>query len=266
MRETRVRVKRQRPTALTWSVALAATMLAVYALTWTAAGARSRGWANAGPRVTEQLSLEGLEGWCVTLGAYPDAARARVAASEDADRGSAGRVYEAEGAWRVLGALYASERQAQGFARSMAEAGRTEAGVLKLSIQPAALRVTAPRDRIASIVAADGLLREQALQLSDMAAQVDRGALQPESARALCALKATEAERLAAQMRQPGAAKTEGLEAALAGAVDALARALGDLAASPPRAAATLSGALRLAGIDAFIALGDIRDRLVNGA
>ena len=258
MKETRVWVRRERPTALAWSIALAVTMLAVYTLTWTAARPRAA-QVSAAPRVTREVALEELEGWCVTLGAFEDAARARVEAAGCAGRGAAGCVVEAEGAWHVLGAMYDSEREARRMADRLREKDGLQAEVLPLRAEALRLRVTAPEPQIEQIEAADALLAEQTVRLADMALQLDRGQLQPDAARTLCALTATEAQAAAEKLSLfPGAAD-DPLCAGLTRRLTALAAQLNAVAQTRQTAPAALSGMIRLAGIDDFIGLAELR-------
>ena len=260
MKESRVRVRRERPTALAWSIALAVTMLAVYALTWTRAKPDAAAQVSASPRVTQVLELEALEGWCVALGAWPDAERARVEAAGCAAQGAAGRVYESDGAWRVLGAIYPSERQAQSVAALM----EGEVGVLRFEAKPVSLRVTAPERHIEWLREADGLLRDQAEQLSSIAAQLDRGELQLDAARTLCALAATRSGALLEKLEGIGSPDRKGYCGALTSALDDLSKALRAIAGRSSETQTVLAGKLRLAGIGAFIDLMAMREGLLK--
>lgn len=264
MSRTRVRVRRETPSALAWSIALAVTMLAVYALTWQAAGTRVTAQVSASPRVTRKLELSGMEGWCVTLGAWPDAGRARVEAAAGTGRGSAGRVFEAEGVWQVLGAMYPTRQQASSVAATLREGGQEAAGVLALTVPPVTLRITAPEAQIALIDASDRMLLEQAQQLGNMATRLDRGELQPEAVQTLCALASTEARQLAEQLSRSGGAGAGDLCGMQSAALSALSARLDDAAASAPLGATALSGQLRLAGIDTCIHLSQMRDTLLG--
>ena len=264
MKETRVWVRRERPTALAWSIALAVTMLAVYALTWTAA--QPEAWsAAAAPRVTREIVLEGVEGWCVTLGTFPDASRARVEAAGCAARGAAGGLYEADGAWQVLGAMYDSEAQARRAAKKIGDEDDLEAGVLPMAAEEVRLRVTAPQTQIELIEAADGLLREQVGQLGDLAVQLEKGRVQPEAVKTLCALTATEAAAMAEKLNVFPGAPEDALCAALMERLEALSEQLNAVAETRQTALAALAGMVRLAGIDDFMGLSAMRAALLAG-
>ena len=248
MNGRRVRVRRERPTAVAWALALAVTMLAVYVLTLTAALPDPATQTAAAPRVSRPLTLPPLRGWCVTLGSYPTPAAARMAAAGYAGSGAAGIVRRSEAGWQVLGALYDSENQARRVADHLREAEAIEAGILPLSADEVRLRITAPEDQIEAIAEAAALLKTQAEQLHDLAAQLDRATLQPEAARSLCALSATEAEALCARLAEP----KEDLCADLAKALIRLSGHLNDIAQSKPP---DLPGTLRRAALDDFLQL-----------
>lgn len=247
MNGTRVRVRRERPTALAWALALAVTMLAVYVLTLTAALPEPARQTAAAPRVARALELPPLEGWCVTLGGFPTPDEARMAAAGYAGSGAAALVYRSEQGWQVLGAQYDTQKQAERVAARLRDSEGIDAGVLRLSAEGLRLRITAPEDRVEAIAEAAALLKAQAGQLQALAAQLDRGELQPEAARTLCALAATEAGHLSARL-SPG---DDPLCAALSEALDRLSLHLDEIA----RSREPLPGMLRRAGLDDLLQL-----------
>lgn len=262
MRETRVRVRREAPTALAWSVALAVTMLAVYAVTWTAARPVTAEYASASPRVTREVTFEGIERWCVTLGTWKDAGQARVEAAGCAARGAAGFVHESDGAWQVLGAMYDTEAQARRVARKLKDEDGLDADALPMTANEVKLRITAPEAQIELIEAADALLCDQIAQLNTLAAQLDREQIQPEAVKTLCALAATEASATAEKLNVfPGAADNA-LCSALTGRLKALSAQLTAIAQTQQTAPAALSGMLRLSAIDAFMGLAGVRENI----
>lgn len=234
-------------------------MLVVYVLTLNASTPEVSQSVSAAPRITRRITLEALEGWCVTLGRFDDADTARVEAAGYAARGAAGVVMPMDGAWQVLGALYGSEKQARRMAEKLKGEGTADADVLALTAGAVELRITAPENQIDLIAASDGLLRDQVGQLAALAQRLDRGEVQSEAAKTLCALSATESGELAAKLRAcPGAAEN-GLCASLIDGLETLSRRLKDVVNSPNAAAASVSGMLRLVGIDTFTDLRDIR-------
>lgn len=253
----RVRVRRERPTALALAVALCLTMLVVYVMTLDAKSPRGRvseaaSLADA-PRVTREIALEPLSGWCVSMAACASPREARLQASAWAGRGAAGCVRQLEGAWRVLGALYDSRKEAERIVRRLNDEDGIPAEALPLEAEGLTLRVTAPGDQIDAVAGADALLRAQTRRLGETALQLDRGEISPDAARALTALAATEASRMAERLAAIPGAGENGLSAGLLKGLEALARMQADLAHSAPGDATSLSGLLRCAQIECFL-------------
>ena len=240
---TRVRVRRERPTALAVAVALCVTMLVVYVLTLDAKGPDVVQSMAAAPRVTKEIALDDLSGWAVSMAACDSRQAARLQASAWVGRGAAGCVRELDGAWRVLGALYDTRKEAERIAGRLSEEAGIPAEAIHLEAKGLTLRVTAPAAQIDSLAGADALLRAQLKQLGDVALQLDRGQISPDAARALCALAAV-----------PGAAENR-LCAGLIGQLRDMAQ-MQDAAAKADRADSTaLSGMLRCARIEGFMGL-----------
>lgn len=262
MNGARVRVRRDRPSAVAWSVALATTMLAVYVLTLNASLPDAVERVSAAPRVTREIELEPLEGWCVSLGRFSTAEQARIEAAGYAASGAAGCAWQVDGAWHVLGTMVATEKEAERAARRLREENDIEADALRLSAEGVKLRITAPELQIELIKAAAAALREQAAQLSDMARQLDRGELQPEATRTLCALAATETGELGKRLAAIPGADENALCASLIDALARLSVGLQEIAGSGRSSAPALSGMLRMAGIDSFLNLKAAQDVL----
>ena len=265
MRRGRIQVRRERPTALSWSIALTVTMLVFYVLTLQSGRQEVVETVAPAPRVTRTVALEAVEGWCVSLGQYPNEDSARMEAAGYVSRGSAGFVFESDGKWHVLGAMYEGERDAGRVAARLQREGFGEAAVLPLTADALTLRITAPDQQIDAIAAVDAALLGQIRQLGVLALQLDRGEIRPDGARTLCAVAQGEVgEAGRALARIPGASDN-GLCAALVGAADGLAGQLGALAESGQDAPAALSGMMRLIQIDTFLRLRTIRAGLVSG-
>lgn len=258
MKENSVYVRRERPTALALAIALAVTMLVVYVLTLDAIGPDAVESVSAAPRVTREIEFAEMEGFCVSLGRYDSADQARAEAAAFTDRGAAGRVWESGGRFHILGAMYDARRQAERVAETME--GGIPAEVVALHADAVRVRVTAPDRQIDLIVAADGLLRDSAWQLSTIARQLDRGEIQPESALTLCALSASEARGLREKLACIPGVEGSPLCAALMGALDQTAQRLEDIRNAPGGAA--LPGLVRLAAIDTFIDLMALQEGL----
>lgn len=252
MKLTRVRVRRERPTALALAVALCVTMLVVYVLTLDVKGPDVVESMAAAPRVTREIAFEPLSGWAVSMAACESPQAARLQASAWVGRGAAGCVREMDGQWHVLGALYDSRKAAERIAKRLSEEEGISAEVVPLEVKGLSLRVTAPEAQIESLAGADALLRQQVKQLGEVALQLDKGEINPDAARALCALAATEASELADTLAAIPGAGENALCAGLIGQLRDMAN-MQDTAAKSTRADATaLSGMLRCAQIEGF--------------
>ena len=264
MGTTQVRVRRERPTAAAWALALLLTMLVVFALTLGATAPDAVESVSAAPRVTRQVVFAAMERWCVSMGRYEDAGRARIEAAGCASGGGAGMVQQIDGGWHVLGAMYASERAAKRVAGRL-EAKGFPAEVLRLRADRVELRITAPERQIEAIAAADAALRDRVKQLDDMALQLDHGELQTDGARTLCALACTETDQTRQALAMQSGASESGLSAALVEALEALSAQLRDISDSGQTSRVALSGMLRLAEIDAFLRLRALQQALGAG-
>lgn len=265
MKGRQVSVRRERPTALAWAVALAVTMLVVYVLTLNASLPDAVESVSAAPRVTQTIELEALEMWCVSMGRWDSAESARVEAAGFTARGAAGCVHEIDGAWYVLGAMYDTERAAKRVAARLRDGEGTEAEVLRLEADGVTLRVTAPDQQIDAIGAADAALRAQVDRLGGIALQLDRRELEPDAARTLCALASTEVLEAGGRLSDMPGARENALCAALIGRAEALSGQLDGIAASAQTSGGALSGMVRLIQIDAFLGLRDLRRGLLSG-
>lgn len=245
---------------LAWSIALTVTMLAVYVLTLSASRPDAVESVSAAPRVTREIDLAAMEVWCVSLGRWPTEAQARVEAAGYASSGAAGFAWQADGAWRVLGAMYAAERDAERAAERLRTKNDIQAEALRLRAERVKLRVTAPELQIDLIAVADEALRGQAESLSAMALQLDRGEIQPEAARALCAVAASEVGELGKRLSGIPGAGDNRLCAGLIDALSRLSRHLSEIAGGRQTAAPALSGMLRMAGMDSFFSLKAVRE------
>lgn len=261
MREETVYVRRERPTALALSIALAVTMLVVYVLTLDAIGPDVVESVSAAPRVTREIEFAELEGFCVSLGRYDSADQARAEAAAFTDRGAAGRVWEFGGRFHILGAMYDARRQAQRVAETLEDGISAE--VIGLHAEAVRMRITAPDRQIDLIVAADGLLRDSVWQLNGIAGQLDRGEIQPESALTLCALSATEARGIWEKLSCIPGVEDSALCSTLMDNLTRFGDRLEDVK-SDPGGSAALSGRIRLAGIDTFIDVMALQESLTQ--
>lgn len=250
----RVRVRRDRPSALSWALALAVTMLAVYLITLGATGEEAAEDASSGVRVTREIELRELTAYFADMGVHADEWRARVAAAEYAGRGAAAVVYEDADGFHVLGAGYVLEADARRIAERLGGQEDIEAGVLALSGQKRSLRVTAPEADVEAIIDADRVLRAQLSQINTLALQVDRGEVPASSARTLAKVAASEARSARRKLEQIDGGADQPVCAQLAGMLLRLEENLG-AAAQRNLSAAEISGKLRCCHVDGTIRL-----------
>lgn len=259
--QTRVKVRRERPSALSWAIALAVTMLAVYLMTLgVSAGDSARQASASRERVTREIAFEGMEQYFADLGTYDDPTRARIAASELAERGAAGVVIEEDG-WHVLGAGYALEADAARIAGQLSQQEGLSAGVRKRSAEGVSLRITAPEADVDAIAAADRILRAQLKQIASMALQVDRGEISAASARTLAAVSRSELDGSREALAAVSGAAENPVCAGLLSQLDSLCAAL-DAVARGSLSGASLSGALRCCHVSGTLALIDFLNGL----
>lgn len=250
----RVRVRRDRPSALSWALALAVTMLAVYLITLSAPGAQEAEDASSGVRVTREIDFQGLTVYFADMGVYPDEWQARVAAAEVAGRGAAASVYGDAAGFHVLGAGYALEADAKRIAERLGEQEGIGANVLSLSAPTVSLRVTAPEGDAEAIADADRILRAQLDQLNTMALQVDRGEISHASARTLARVASSEARSARKRLEEIDGGADQPVCAGLVAQLKRLEENLGAVTGKNTDGAA-LSGRLRCCHVDGTLAL-----------
>ena len=257
--QNRVRVRKERPAALAWAVALCVTMLVVYVLTLNASRPDVVESMAAAPRVTKEIEFEPLTGWCVSMATCASDQEARLAASAYSSRGAGGYVAQLDGTWRVIGAVYESEKDARRIAGRLASEERIDAEALKLEAEGVKLRITAPQAQIDAIAGADALLRNETRQLGQVALQLDRGEIRPDGARSLCAVAAEDAAEASRTLSGIPGAADNALCAGLIARLDALSEMQSALAASTGDRGATLSGMMRCAQIEGFLGQRDLQ-------
>lgn len=248
----RVRVRRERPSAVAWAVALCVTMLAVYVVTLNAGGPDVVESVAAAPRVTRELEFEALRGWCVCMARCDTDQAARLAASAYGSRGAGGYVAQLDGAWLALGAAYESEKDAARIAARLKNEAGVAAETLRLEAPRVTLRVTAPQAQIDAIADADARLRRQTWRLGELALQLDRGELRPDAARALFAVSSQEAAGAAQTLADIPGARDNALCAGLIERLEMLSGMLRTLSDSKAQGA-TLSGMVRCAQLENFV-------------
>ena len=249
--QNRVRVRRDHPSALTWAVALAVTMLAVYLITLSAPAEEKAEDATTGVRVTRELDFESLTVHFADLGCHADELQARVAAAGYADRGAAGVVYQDAEGFHVLGAGYALEADAKRIAERLGGQEEIETCVLTLSAPALSLRVTAPEEDVEAIAEADRVLRTQLSQLNTLALQVDRGEVSAASARTLAKVAQAEVRTARKRLEAISGGSDQPVCAALIEMLSALENDLSQASGT----GAVLSGQLRCCHADCALRL-----------
>ena len=252
----KVRVRRDRPTALSWAVALAVTMLAVYLITLSAVpeAEDAAGSSGQSERVTLEATLEGVERYFADLGCHADASEARIAAAQLAQRGAAGVIWTDAAGNHVLGAAYALEADAARIAARLAERESLPADVLRLSAGSVTLRITAAEADAEAVVQADRTLRAQLAQTAGMALQVDRGELPAASARTLAAVSASELDAARKALSAVPGGADDAVCAGLSARLEALSESLKALSKGRDSGAA-LSGRLRCCHVAGVLSL-----------
>ena len=249
--QNRIRVRRDRPSALSWSIALAVTMLAVYLVTLSAPAEKKAENVSSGMRVTQEINFESMTMHFADLGCFADESQARIAAAGFVNRGAAGIVYSDAAGHHVLGAGYALEADAKRIAERLGQQENIETGVLTLTAPPLSLRVTAPEEDVNAIVEADRMLRMQLNQLSTLALQVDRGEIFAASARTLTKVAAAEVRTARKNLEKITGSADQPVCAAMISLLASLEENLSDVGGD----GAILSGRLRCCHADCALKL-----------
>ena len=148
----RVRVRRDRPSAPAWAVALAITMLMVYLATLIPGKNLRAQSAFATPRITREITFGAVEAYLVSLCSGASGEEARLLASAYTGKGAAGYIYESKEGWHVIGAAYSEEREAVRVAGRLAGEELPDVQVICLSAPRIDLRVTGPEIQIDAII------------------------------------------------------------------------------------------------------------------
>ena len=128
----RVKVRRERPAAAAWALAVLLTALFVFLIARGAGTQSGEETPESAPRRAYALTFAPLETHLVQFGAYEDALSARIEAARYMPRGAAGYVLEGS-LYRVIGAGYDSRQDAQGVCERLREEEGMEASVYSLS-------------------------------------------------------------------------------------------------------------------------------------
>lgn len=219
----RVKVRRERPAAAAWALAVLLTALFVFLIARGAGTQSGEETPESAPRRAYALTFAPLETHLVQFGAYEDALSARIEAARYMPRGAAGYVLEGS-LYRVIGAGYDSRQDAQGVCERLREEEGMEASVYSLSSGEVELTIQGTQAQVEALTQAETALRNAAAQLNETAFGYDRGELSSEDARNRLAIIAASV-RQAHQALSQAAAHTEN------SSIDAFLSILSDLAA-----------------------------------
>lgn len=258
--ERRVRVRKARPGALPWALALVAAVLAVSLAVLPGREPEVRTELASGRvAVVGEVTLEGVEIYLIALCGYDSEGDARIAAAPLAQRGAAGCLRRDGDGWQVLLAGYATrEEAAEETARLKEEA--VEATVVVLRTAPVHLRITGREANTRALQEALEWLERYPEQAAVMAAQLDRGELSDASARILAAAARTEALTHARYLNAEGLTQNP-VCAALAAQLERLAEGLRTVESAMETGAA-LSGRLRACHVESVLARVDFMEQL----
>lgn len=228
------------------SVALMAAMGLVYLCTMQPPEAMPA----AAERLTQTVELQALSGTALQMDTCETAQQARVSAARLTGRGSAGYVHQ-DGGYRVLGIMTETREEAEQMQKRLSDSGIL-VELMDCSGQSLTLKVTAEARHIESLTAAIHAVDMAALQPGRIAQQLDAGEIDGDRARGLVAMLVRDAETAQADFRDAGAqgALSEGLDALLERAIDALTPLTEDAAADDVR----LAGEVRCAGMAVWFA------------
>ncbi len=252
--QNRVRVRRERPSALSWALALAVTMLAVYLITLSVPDGERVEDAASDVRVTREIDLSGVTMHFASMGTYPDEWQARIAAAERASQGAAGVVYQDQDIWHVLGAGYDLEADAKRIAARLSSEENMDAAAIALSAPKISLRITAPEGDAEAIADADRVIRMQLKQLNTLALQVDRGEISYASARTLARVAASECREARKRLEAVSGSENQPVCAGLIGQLRRLEGNLSQVTKGRVEAA-ELSGRIRSCHVDGMLQL-----------
>ena len=202
-KNARVRVRREKPSALAWALALMLTMLCVYLLTLGIPAAPEASIASSGdaPRVTEEVSFPAVEAHFVSLGRFDTATEARIEAARYVPRGAAGYVLETVDGFLVLGAAYEDKAEAESVARALSQSEGLSCGVYTECADGVRLRITASEADIALVADTEALLRGLAAETRSLALGLDGGETEAGAARTLLNLAASRLEDALSRLR-----------------------------------------------------------------
>ena len=180
----RIRLRRNRPSALAAALALMLTMFSVFLIT-QAAGDRDNRTASAGGYGTADIHMEGMQVQLEVLGRYDDAMEAQIAAAQCLAGGGAGIVVP-DGEKHAV--VYAAHADADSYT---ARAGNEHSAHI-VSGGGLTMRASGSAAQIAALQQAVDFLRTLAVQTGSLAASLESGGTDAGSMQALISVYLTQ--------------------------------------------------------------------------
>jgi len=180
----RIRLRRNRPSALAAALALMLTMFSVFLIT-QAAGGRDDRAASAGGYGTADIRMEGMQAQLEIIGRYDQAMEAQVAAAQCLAGGGAGIVVPDGESYAVV---YAAHADADAY---KARAG-SERSAHIVSGSGLTLRASGSAAQAAALQQAVDLLRTLAVQTGSLASSLESGGTDAGSVQALISVYLTQ--------------------------------------------------------------------------
>lgn len=180
----KIRMRRNRPSALAAALALMLTMFSVFLIT-QAAGNEENQAASAGGYGSADIYMEGMQAQLEILGRHESALEADIAAAQCLSGGGAGLVIEDKGRFLVVYAAHADAEAYKNRAGSENSAHIVSGGGLTM-------RMTGSGEQIAAVSQAVDFLRTLAVQTGSLAGSVESGGTDAGSMQALISVYLTQ--------------------------------------------------------------------------
>lgn len=168
-------------------------MYGLYIYTLPAGDDGGAAQAAAEPRVSAQIVMPSVRLYAVALGVYDSEAEARPDAALYADRGAAGCIVETDDGWALLGAGYSSDGDAGSVCAQLRSGEGIDAQVMLFSADEVRVSMTATQGQANAVQNALEIIFTLPDDLSALSQQIDRGECDAATARALLAMRYTEA-------------------------------------------------------------------------
>ena len=168
-------------------------MYGLYVYTLPAADEGIAAQAAAEPRVSVQIAMPSVRLYAVALGVYESETQARPFAALYAGRGAAGCIVETDEGWALLGAGYSSDGDAGSVCAQLRSEEGIDARVMLFSADEVRVSMTATQSQASAVQSALEFISSLPDELSALSQQIDRGDCDAATARALLAMRCTEA-------------------------------------------------------------------------